>query len=304
MEPNAPRCDRTITPEEAHELRAIVAALPDGATLCFAPGRYPARLLLARSIGLRGLGDGPGAVILDGEHKGPVLHASGDGLRLAVTNLSIVGGSGGPSAPGGGLVVGGSGEVTVSNVVFSGNQSDGPGAQALWASDARVSVDRCRIVGNRGRGGGAIVVQRGPLAIRDSLLEGNAGPNPVVRAANATVERSTIVAASGAPALLLASGSISDSIVVAPSGALAGDAPGKISIARSVLAGAASGFADRGGNRVVDPAAPIFAGSGSEPFAPAPASPAIGLSSPPAGVLDLAGRPRRAGGAAGALEAP
>lgn len=303
-------CTRTVTPAEADRLAAIVDELPEGATLCLGAGRYEARLMIARPIRLRGTGTTPADVILDGSGGGPVLQLWADGGEIAITNLTITGGSAQPSANAGGIYAHGTAHVLVENVVLRGNGCDLAGAQALLTDAAPVVLARCRVEGNTGERATALHAdQIGAITLRDSLVAGNDGRRAVMArgASHVTIERSTVVVTGrdataidlGGNATQAPEVTITDSILVGGRAIANGPVPGKARASRSVIDGSANGLDDGGQNR----AQPMrFDPEGS--YIPAANSPAIGLSHNATRLLDLAGHERKATGAAGAFEGP
>jgi hypothetical protein len=121
--PSTQTCTRTLGPADAAQLRDVIAALPDGATLCLEPGHYPARLVFKRSLSMRGLG-APGEVVLDGGAVPGVVIVDQDGLHVALARLTITGGSGSPASTVGAISVGGQSDVSFEDVIVSGNRCD------------------------------------------------------------------------------------------------------------------------------------------------------------------------------------
>jgi len=78
-EPERPECS----------VASALAVLADGGTLELAPGRYPARLVIARDVTIEGAG--AGRTVLDGEGAGRVLKVEA-GARVTVRGVTFTGG--------------------------------------------------------------------------------------------------------------------------------------------------------------------------------------------------------------------
>ncbi|MSP61578.1 MAG: hypothetical protein EXR72_14810 [Myxococcales bacterium] len=313
-------CTRTIGPEEAEGLQELLDGLPEsGAVVCLKPGRYPGRILLRRSLTLRGLG-AASEVILDGEGHGPVVKVDESGIKVVIERLTI---SGGKTKGGGGAIAWNkASELTLRDAVLRDNHAPRFGGGAIEASLGAITVERCRIEDNHAPVGAALLLHEwAKLTLRDSAVIGNQGPKSGALAirdgAEVNIARSTIVDRDGvaiqidgdherAPTV-----TIGDSILSSPTSVLLNDegAPGKVTISHSVIHGATGliagagddtpapgeAFVDGGGNRTGDPLL-------GDDLRPRRGSPALGLAGPaPAGATDLDGRPRAA--TAGALEA-
>jgi hypothetical protein len=220
--------------------------------------------------------------------------------------LTVTGGS--TAGEGAGVESSTEGEVVLREVVLRGNHADKGGGAGLAAHEGRVLLERCRVVGNRGKAGGAIRLDGGARAtLRDTLVADNDAGGSVVwvrEAADLTLEHTTIAGNRGAAAVEVGGTvaaaptvHITDSILAAAKAIVnAATYPGEITVARTVLHGESAGITDGGNNKSADPQ--LEAG-GSEPFRPRKTSPAVGIAHP-SSTPDLAGAPP--GTTAGALQ--
>ncbi len=295
-------CTKRVGAAEAATLAEVIEGLPDGAVLCLAPGTYPLNAVVKRSLTVRGEG-APAEVVLDGGGRGSVLRVSG-ARRFVVEKLTITGGA---AVLGGGGLDGGADELTAREVIFRGNRADGetPGA-AVALTRGRGTLERCRVVDNRGRS--AIAVANAELVLKQSLVADNTTQAPAiqVRETGALVLDHATVAGNHADAAIELRGTtvqtpsleVRDSIVSGPVAVANGPRlAGRATAARSLLDGEQRGVTDGGGNRT---GAPEFAGAGAEPYRPKQSSPARGIARAGGG-QDLAGAP--SGTTAGALQA-
>ena len=142
---------------------AVVAA-PSGATVDVCPGDWPAVLVVAGDLTLRGAGFE--TTSLDGEGDGPVISVEA-GASLVVSDLSL---HGGHAQLGGGLLV--QGVVEAARVVAEGNTAADGGGIAVYGGD--LTWTGGRIQGNTalGRGGG-VSLTGGSLAVVGSRISGN-----------------------------------------------------------------------------------------------------------------------------------
>jgi nitrous oxidase accessory protein NosD len=156
------------------DLSAAIAAAPEGATLCLAPGSYSGCLRIERSLTLRG----PGA-ILDAGQEGRVLLLPVDGARVLLEGLTLRGGS---AKEGGGVAIEAFAELTLRDCRLEGNRARGAGGGALYASMGKVVLERCTLADNQAEAGQALFAnQVARLEARSCVLSG-AGTGSLVLA--------------------------------------------------------------------------------------------------------------------------
>ena len=300
-------CTRTAGPADAGKLGEIIEALDEGAVLCLHPGTYPLNAVVSRSLTIRGLGQ-PGDVILDGSGRASVLAIGGDKPRVTVERLTITGGA--SREGGGGIRQSGFGELLVREVIFTENRADGAGGGALLVAKGLATLERCRVVDNRGGSGGALSADYvGRLVVRETLVAGNRGTSSAIyvhEGAELTLEHATVAGNHADAAIELFASTVQKPQVVIADSIVSGKVainngprlPGVVKVARSLVDGEETGVSDGGGNQR---AAAGFV-PGDDPlaaFRPARNSPAAGIARPGSG-LDLAGSP--SGTTAGALQ--
>lgn len=251
-------CTRTLSPADAPQLQSIVDAARDGDVLCLGPGTYDVNLIVRNHVSLRGTpGDGAQAVILDGGGRGPVLQLWADGGALAVSALTIRGGSAQQTIAAGGVYAHGTAEVTFERVNFTANACDLGGAQALYTDAAQVVLDRCTVQDNYGDRAATIVVESiAQLTVKGSQVTGNEGKRALaVRDAaqltleNTTVEAITVALEIGGNPTQNPSATLRGSTLSANTAIANGPIPGQVQLERCAIKGVVSGpFQDGGGN--------------------------------------------------------
>ncbi|PKN59206.1 MAG: hypothetical protein CVU56_01635 [Deltaproteobacteria bacterium HGW-Deltaproteobacteria-14] len=300
-----PTCTVSLAP--GADLAAALAAAAPGAVVCLAAGRYPASIVLARDVSLRGAG--PGEVVLDAEQRGPVIAVHADDVTVRLEGLTLTGGS---APQGGAVLLTGLSRVELSGCLLHRNMARQGAGGAIYADQGAVLIERCRIADNDAPDAPAACVDGiASLRVSISLLVGEGGrAASVVRVrdgADATFANATVVAQGQASALHVSGTTSRAPEVLVRDTILAGlhalDLPvgqgPQVTVVRSVLSHAEGGFVGGGGVRIREPG---FLGTGDEPYRPGPSSPARGLAE--ADEPDLAGRPRpQAGATAGAFEA-
>lgn len=292
------QCERQVQPGAA--LEEEIARLPDGGTLCLAPGRYPGGLRIERSLTLRADGE----AVLDSGHQGTVIHVTGEGTKVVIRGVTLTGGN---AQHGAAVVVTGSEtEVVLEGCVLKGHRARTKwlGGVVVIRDDARVTLRRCRVVdwesdNDAGSGQGVVVTSGGRLILADSLLVGRArkgGSLITVRDnASALIERSTLVNEGDGAVLEVrgtttdtATATVQDSILQGGE-AVRSEVNARVVVDRSVVHGETIGTVTLGPD--VRRADPGLEKRDPEPFRPGATSPAIGLARG-GGALDLAGRPR------------
>ena len=173
-----PSCAKTVSPADAESLQELIDQLDEGAVLCLSPGTYPVNLVLGKSVTLRGLGQ-PGEVVLDGTRRASVIKVGGDQPQVVIERLTIRGGD--SREGGGGIFKHSAGLLVVREVHFNDNRADEYGGAALLHSGGETTVERCRLQGNDGTVGGALIADYwGKVTVRDTLITGNRGRPSVV----------------------------------------------------------------------------------------------------------------------------
>ena len=220
-------CTKTVTPDDAPRLQEILDELPAAAVLCLAPGRYPTRLVLRRSVTLRGQG-GAGAVIIDAEGHGSTVKLDAAKLQVTLEQLTITGG--GAKGGGGGVSWLKASDLVLRDVILRDNGAPKFGGGGLEASLGSVTLERCRIEDNVAPIGAGILAHTWvKLTLRDSLIAGNRGKSSgglaIRDGAEVLVERSTVAGNRGQYAIDLQGESdhaptlvVSDSIVAGEPG--------------------------------------------------------------------------------------
>jgi hypothetical protein len=266
-------CTKTIGPADAAGLQELLDELPEGAVVCLQAGRYPGRLLFGRSVTLRGLAR-PEEVVLDAGGHGSVVKANASAIAVTLERLTVTGGA--PKGGGGGVAWNRAADLVLREVVLRDNRATKFGGAGLEASLGTVTLERCRVEGNRAPIGAALLVhQWARLVLRDSLVANNAAVQSVIQiggGAAAKIERSTVARNTGQFALLFEGGreqvpevEVWESIVDAGAGggALANDfgEAAKVTVRKSVLHGRATMVAGEG-DLTEEPGTPFVDGGG------------------------------------------
>lgn len=300
-----------VTAQPGDDLQGVLDQVPEGGTLCVAPGRYPGRLRIGRAVTIRA--ESSGEVVLDAELGGTVVHVACDRGPVVIEGLTLTGGNG---SQGGAVAVTGMGaEVVLRGCSIARNRARTKwlGAIITVTHDNQVVLERCRTMDIEsddasGPGQAVAVTQAGKLVVKDSLVVGRTGKGGSLIAvrdgASITVERSTLVV-EGEGRVLEVFGTTTDKPAVTIAGSIVsgGEAirgeNASILVERSVVHGDLVGPVTLGQDaRRGDPA---FARRDPEPYRPSASSPAVGLAR--GGGRDLAGRERPERGAtAGAFE--
>ncbi len=147
----------------ADHLAQALAACTKGAHLSLEAGEHAGDLTIDKSVTLAGAA-GAEAVVIRGSGRGPVLRIDEDGLAVRLQDVTL---AGGVAEAGGGLAVFGRGTVSVSGCIFSGNQAGMLGGGGVYARAGFLQMEGCRLTGNSGRQGGAIMLD---MAMKAELL--------------------------------------------------------------------------------------------------------------------------------------
>ncbi len=139
--------------------------------------------------GLSIVGPGPADLTIVGSHFGRLFHVvtavqNVDFSGMTLTNGFAQGGAGSINFPqqGGAILVTGSPNLTLTNVVFDGNQSEAYGGAISIRSQSATTINRCTFNNNMTRengsaytfnAGGAIFAESGTLTIVDSTFTNN-----------------------------------------------------------------------------------------------------------------------------------
>ena len=131
-------------------------------------GTHVENLVISKPLSLVGE---PGASILDGGAAGSVVVIDVEpGAKVALTGLTLRNGA---SQLGAGIRAG-SGVVTVSDCVIRDCSAEAFGGGAIFAAGQLLTVERCELVGNRARQGGALLLDQTVRAtIRESRIARN-----------------------------------------------------------------------------------------------------------------------------------
>lgn len=223
-------CDKTIGPDDAGQLKAILAALPDGAVLCLSAGTYRANLWIERSITVRASGH----VVVDGGRQRPTVAIAGDHLKVTIEGLTLQNGDGTAGGHGGNLWMASDSNVLLRDVTLEHGTSSANGGGGFLAHEGTLVLERCRIVGNDGkRAHAAIVDGAAKVTLRDCIVadndDGSGRPRPAIlvgEAAELRLERTTVVQ-NGAPAVSVA-GTMGNAPKVSITGSILADTPVEI----------------------------------------------------------------------------
>jgi hypothetical protein len=318
----APRSESRLMPNDTctttlaagADVQAAIDDADAGATLCLASGTYAGPLFIDKALTLRSATPSAQARV-DAAGKGPALVVEGSG-RVTLDGLVLCGGVEGEA--GGGLRLGGGSDVVLRGVTLEQNRGGSAGGAAIYAHAAKLSLERCRVQGNRSERRAAVLLadSGAEVHIVGSLITDNhagAGALFELDAASTLKLSGTTVVANEAKALFGLRPTTSsapklsvDASLLSHSGALV-DAPTEapapaVKVEHSLLHG---GGADALGasNRQ---SAPEFLGAdGDDRYRPKPGSDAFGLlDARPSGwpATDLTGRDRAAKPAVGAFD--
>lgn len=151
-------------------LRAVIAAVPAGATVTFAPSvvspiTLTSSIAIPRAITLQG--PGAGALTLDGGSTVQLLYVT---APLTVTGLTFTGGYSG-SYGGAIQVPGAATPLAVSDCAFTDNASVMLGGAIYTASD--LTLTRSSFTGNRSNNGGGVTASGPNTVVTDSTFTSN-----------------------------------------------------------------------------------------------------------------------------------
>lgn len=289
-------------------LQEELDAAAEGSTVHVASGVHRGTLVIRKSITLSG--DSFGST-LDGAAAGPVVIVSGSGIRVTLENLVLRGGS---VQAGGGVVFERGAELVLRGCTVRANAATGFGGGAVYARGERLLVDRCQLLENRARQGGALLIDQTCAAtVVSTVIAGNraiiGGAIRVQEGAQLELSCSTVadnaVEGKGATGSQLhVSGTmtrtpivrVADCILAGASPVVwnQGEYPAQVEVSHTLVPAD-----DPQTGAHVFHGDPRFRGSGAQPYALTPESPAIGAGDPthvPAEASDLTGQPRvRAG---------
>lgn len=182
----APARPSITVPDDVPTIGAAAAGARPGTEILVRPGRYAEEVVLSTDgVRLRGLGRGPGAVVLDGERQRDV-GVTVRGSRIAVQNLTV------RHYRDAGIRVEQAAGATVSDVVLTGNDRYGVDAISSTGSTLRrllvtgstyagVAVRECDACGAlvestalQRNAAGLLAVDATGVVVRGSRLTGNA----------------------------------------------------------------------------------------------------------------------------------
>ncbi|MSP91965.1 MAG: hypothetical protein EXR79_09240 [Myxococcales bacterium] len=147
-------CDGIAVPAGGDALQKALAAAPTGARLCLEPGIHTGGLALDKSVTLVGTA-GAAQTTIRGPGRFGVLRIDKDGLLVRLEGLTL---EKGVADAGAGLAVRGRGKVAIVDCVLRANKAGMAGGGAVYARYGLLTVERTRFEGNRGRQGGAVLL--------------------------------------------------------------------------------------------------------------------------------------------------
>jgi hypothetical protein len=149
-------------------LREALAAVADGTIIELAPGRYEGPVVVRSSVEIHGT---PGETIIAVDDEGAVLVVEGRRHRVLLAGLTLTGGR---SRGGGGLKVPDGAWLTVRDCVVDDCDGGRLGGGGLYARRGELLLERVRFVTNRGRQGGAALLDGDVKAtFVDCAFQGN-----------------------------------------------------------------------------------------------------------------------------------
>jgi len=201
--PVTTQCDIRVSPADVPQLRDILDRAPDGATVCFEPGRYRHYFFPKKSVTLRGLGPG---VVFRGDGSPNITVARP--ITVVVENVTMTFGDGGANGGGGNVDVSHpDAKVTIRSSTLTRGESMANGGGAVGALAGEVTLERCLVTDSRGRNADAILSsQSAHVIISNSVIRGVAGTTPLLRAVGygrITARRSSLLAGAQTPVLEL-----------------------------------------------------------------------------------------------------
>jgi plastocyanin len=202
--PDAPARTRITVPDDAPTISAAAAAAWPGTEILVRPGRYPEEVVLAADgVRLRGLGQSPEAVVLDGERQQEV-GVTVRGSRVSVENLTV------RHYRDAGIRVDQAAGAAVSDAVLTGNDRYGVDAAAATGTTLRrlavtgspvaaIAVRNCAACGALIEGAvvqrsaaGLLAVDATGVVVRGSRFTGNAAGLVLHRVTGAEVNGNTL----------------------------------------------------------------------------------------------------------------
>ncbi|MCB9732133.1 MAG: right-handed parallel beta-helix repeat-containing protein [Deltaproteobacteria bacterium] len=156
-----------VTPDD--DLAEVVAEADAGAVISLAAGDYAVRLVVRRSLTLRG----EAGATLEGISGRPVVRVEADGVEVVLDGLVVRDGS---AELGGGLFIAGDAAVTVRGCRFEGCSAQKGGAVYLGGG-ASLSCEETTFAGNEAKQGGAMHVDGvARVTLRGCEVSGNSSP--------------------------------------------------------------------------------------------------------------------------------
>jgi len=149
-------CDGQPLDRSRTWLEETISSAEDGGTIELAPGTYIVNGVITKNLTIRGMGDSPTEVVLEGGQRGhPVLRVDGEKkIRVVIENLTLKGAKGGPTECASkdlkniicpdGLQVQGKAEVVLRHLTVTEN-----GRMGIYVRDSGdISIDDSRISKN------------------------------------------------------------------------------------------------------------------------------------------------------------
>lgn len=194
-------CEIRVTSDDTGRLRDILDRAPEGAVICFEPGRYRHYFFLKKSVTLRGLGAG---VVFRGDGAPNITVARP--IHVTIENITLSLGMGGPDGTGGNLdVTDPHAEVLVKASTLTHGEAMASGGGAVGAHGGHVTLERCLVTDSQGRNADAVLAtQYSRVTIIDSVIRGNDTDVPLIRAVahgRIDVKRSSLLAGTRAAVL-------------------------------------------------------------------------------------------------------
>jgi hypothetical protein len=174
-----PECEIRVTPADTARLDEILASAPDGAVVCFEPGKYRYYFFPEKSVTFRGVGPG---VVFRGDGSSNISVARP--IHVVVENVTLTLGDGGAGGAGGNIDVSDNdATVIIRDSTLTRGESMANGGGAVRAS-GRITLERCVVTDCRGRNADAILASGfGVVTISNSVIRGSGGDVPLLRSA-------------------------------------------------------------------------------------------------------------------------